>query len=268
MKGSGYFQKQFFITDQDTGNGAIDYDIYIMQRREKILYILAAAGFLSVLAFIFYHNIVVSLFITPLALFYPKMRTKEIVKKRKDDLNLQFKEMLYSLSASLSSGKSLETSFRGVLKDLCIIYPDEETPIIKEIQLIIRRLDMNEQIEGILSDFAERSHLEDVRSFAGVLGICNKRGGNVVEIIRNTSNVINDKIEIKQEIATVLAQKKFEQKILGFMPVGLIIFLSLTQRDYMEPVFNTAAGRAVMTAAAAFITAGYLITKKIMDIKI
>ncbi|MDP4181415.1 MAG: pilus assembly protein TadB [Bacillota bacterium] len=248
--------------------GPIDYSIYNMTKREKVLYILAAGAFLFALGFIFYQNIIVSLIITPISLLYPKIRTKEIINKRLDELNLQFKDLLYSISSSLASGKALETSFRESLKELSIIYPNEETFIIKEVLYITKRLDMNDQIENILMDFAERSDLEDIRSFANVLQTCNKRGGNVIEIIRNTSNVINDKIEVKQEITTILAQKKFEQKVLNFMPVGLILFLSVTQKDYMKPVFSTLIGRVVMTFAIILIIVGYNISKKIMDIKI
>jgi len=249
-------------------NGAIDYSVYNMSGKEKLVYILLAAIFLFGLGFIFYHNVIVSLLITPFALLYPKIRTREIIDKRQDELNLQFKDLLYSISSSLGSGKALETAFKESLKELRIIYPNEETLIIKEIQYMQRKLEMNEQIENVLMDFAERSKLEDVRSFATILQTCNKRGGNVIEIIRNTSNVINDKIEVKQEIATILAQKKIEQKILSVMPVALLLLLSVTQKEYMEPVFTTVLGRIVMTVAIIFIISGYMIMKKIMDIKI
>jgi len=253
---------------QNTNQGPVDYGVYKMAKKEKLFYITVAALALFVLGFIFYHNIIVSLIITPFSLFYPKIRTKEIINNRQNALNLQFKDLLYSISSSLASGKALETAFKEAAKELSIIYPNEETFIIKEVQYMSRRLEMNEQIENLLQDFAVRSHLDDVHSFSNVLQMCNKRGGNVIEIIRNTSNVINDKIEVKQEITTVLSQKKFEQKVLSIMPIALIVFLSLSQKDYMEPVFTTAIGRVIMTVAIIFIVVGYLITRKIMDIKI
>lgn len=262
------FNEKSVKSEPTPSNGAIDYSVYSMSKRERLLYILLAAIFLFGLGFIFYHNIFISFLITPFSLLYPRVRKREIIEKRQNELNLQFKDMLYSISSSLASGKALETAFKEAAKELTIIYPHEDTLIIKEIQYMQRKIDMNEQIENVLTDFADRSGLEDVRSFASILQTCNKRGGNVIEIIRNTSNVINDKIEVKQEIATILAQKKFEQKILSVMPIGLILFLSATQKDYMRPVFTTVLGRVVMSVAIVFIISGYLISKKIMDIKI
>jgi tight adherence protein B len=260
--------QKFDKGDLTSSNAYIDYSVYNMSKRERLFNIFLASIFLFGLGFIFYQNVLVSLLIIPFSLLYPGIRKREIVERRQNELNLQFKDMLYSISSSLASGKALETAFKESVKELSIIYPDEDTLIIKEIQYMQRKIDMNEQIENVLMDFADRSGLEDVRSFASILQTCNKRGGNVIEIIRNTSNVINDKIEVKQEIATMLAQKKFEQKILSIMPIGLILFLSATQKDYMKPVFTTALGRVVMTMAIVLIISGYLITKKIMDIKV
>lgn len=253
---------------QVSNSGVIDYDVYIMSLKEKIIYVLIAAAALFILGFIFYQNVIISLFVCPFALLYPKMRTKEIIDKRKLKLNLQFKDMLYSLSSSVGAGKPIETAFQDILKDLSIIYPSSDSYIIREIDYIVRRLSMNEPIEDILEDFASRSHLEDIQSFVNVLKICNRKGGNLVEIIRNTSQVINDKIETKNEIETLLSQKRFEQKVLSLMPVALIVLLSLTQGDYMYDVFHTAVGRVVMTVAIIMIGTGYLISKKIMNIKI
>ena len=248
--------------------GLIDYDIYTMSNKEKILYCLAAAAVLFIIGYIFYHSIVLSLLLTPFALLYPKIRTREIIEARKNDLNIQFRDMLYSLSSSLSAGKSIESSFKESLKDLAILYPNPDTYIIREVEYIVRRLEMNETIESALEDFALRSHLEDIQNFSDVFKTCKRTGGNLVEVIKNTSNIINDKIEIKLEITTILSAKKFEQKVLTVMPIFLIVVLSISSADYMQPVFTELAGRVVMTVAVMLIVAGYFIAKKIMNIKV
>lgn len=246
----------------------IDYDVYVMKPLEKVLYVMAAAVVIFIIAFVFYHSIILSLLLTPFALFYPKMRTKEIIKKRKNELNLQFKDLLYSLSSSLIAGKSIESAFKEAIKDLSILYPSPETYIIQEVELIVRRIEMNETVESALEDLSKRSHLEDIENFFDVFQTCKRTGGNLVSVMRNTSNIINDKIEIKEEINTILSSKKFEQKILSIMPIFIIALLSATTDDYMAPVFNTPIGRIVMTIAMVVIAVGYFISVKIMDINV
>jgi tight adherence protein B len=192
-----------------------------MSFKERIGYTLLAAVAIYLVAFIFYQNYIISLVVSFAALLYPKIRNKDIIAKRKNELNLQFKDMLYSLSSSLSAGKSVEPSFKEVLKDLSIIDPDSNTFIIKEVEYIVRKIEMNETIEAALEDFAARSHIEDIENFVDVFQTSKRAGGNIVEIIKNTSNIISDKIEVKEEIDTLLASRKFEQKVLAIMPIML-----------------------------------------------
>lgn len=254
--------------DVQNQNVLIDYDVYIMKPAEKLLYILLAAAVLFTIGFIFYQNIILSLLLTPFALFYPKIKTREIIKKRKKLLNLQFKDMLYALSSSLTAGKSPESAFSDVLKDLKVLYPTTDVYIIKEVEYIIRKLNMNETVEAALDDLAKRTKIEDIQNFVEVFKTCKRTGGNLVAVTRNSSDVISEKIEIIEDINTTIAAKKFEHKILSVMPIVMIVILSLTTEDYMQPLFNTILGRLVMTVAIIIMAVGYFISQKIMDIKV
>lgn len=245
-----------------------DYSIYVMTVKEKLLYILSAAAVIYVTVFIFYRSHIISILFLPLAFFYPGIRTKEIINKRRCELNIQFKDMLYSLSSSLSAGKSVEKAFGEILNDLAILYPNPDTDILKEVRYIIKKLELNETIETALSDFARRARLDDIDNFTDVFHTCKRAGGNLVQVIGNTTNIINDKIEIQQEIDTLLAERRMEQKILNILPVGLVLLLSISAADYIEPVFNTAAGKIVMSISLLLLAGAYLISRKIMNIKV
>ena len=248
--------------------GKVDYDIYVMTRKEKLGYMILAAVCIFVVGYIFYHSIIISLILCPLAYFYPKLKTREIIEERKIELNLQFKDMLYSVSSSIAAGKSIEIAFKDVIKDILIIYPDPETDIILEAEEIVKKLEMNETIENALFDFAARTHIDDIESFADVFYTCKRTGGNLIEVIRNTSNMISDKIDMKQEIYLLLAQRKFEQKIMNVIPIVLIMILSSSSWDYMEPIFTNIIGRIVMTICIGLLVISYFISKKMRDIKI
>jgi len=245
-----------------------DYNTYTMAFSERVFYIVVAAVFIYIAAFVFYRSPMISFMLTPLSLAYPRIRRVELLARRRRDLNTQFKDLLYSLSSSLTAGKSIENAFREVLRDLALLYPDADEYIILEAEYMARRIEMNETVEVVLSDFARRARIEDVENFSDVFQICKRTGGNIVEVVRNTSGIINDRIEIRQEIDMLLSQRKFEQKVLNIVPVLLIVLLSASAADYMEPVFSTVAGRFVMTAAIVLLAVAWLISRKIMDIRV
>jgi tight adherence protein B len=260
--------KENSVGAETKNNTLVDYGVYVMSKKEWLFNFCLAAGFLFFVAYVFYRNIFLSLLVIPLAFFYPRLKTKEIIAKRKKELSLQFKEALYALSSSLMAGRSVESAFKESLKDLALLYPDPQISIIQEFTYITRRIAMNETIEEVLTDFAQRAHLEDLDSFVDVFVISKRTGGNIVEIIKNTSVIIGDKLQIEQEIDTILAQRKLEQKILNIMPIAMLLLLTWTTEDYMEPVFTTLEGRFIMTVAVLLLGLAAYLSKKIMTIEV
>ena len=253
---------------EETDNGLIDYDIYVMTHRERLLYTLLAAVGIFIVGMIFYQRPILALLLSLFSLKFPKIRTAQIIRKRKQTLNTQFKDMLYALSSSMSAGRSLEMAFQDALRDLEVIYPDPETPIMQETTYILRCISMNMTVEDAISQFAARAHIEDIQNFADVIRICKRSGGNLIEVIRSTSQMITDKIETKNEIETVITAKKFESRIMTCTPIVMVAVLSAASPDYMKPVFTTVVGAVVMTVAIVLFVVSFFIGEKIMEIEV
>lgn len=264
----GLFKKKNEPEMVEREDGLIDYDVYVLSKNEKILYTILAAIVIFAVGMIFYHSVILSLILSLFAFKFPKIRRGQIIAKRKRKLNIQFKDLLYSLSSSMVAGRSLEMAFKDALKDLEVIYPDPNTPIMQEVTYIIRCLEMNMTVEEAICQFSERAHIEDIESFGDIVRICKRTGGNLVEVIRSTSNMIGDKIETKNEIETTITAKKFESRILAVTPIAMLLILSMTSPDYMEPVFTTPVGAVVMTVAIALFVVAFLISEKIMNIEV
>lgn len=251
-----------------TANGKPNYDYYVMSSAEKSFYTVVGIAIFALIGFTFYRNVIIAAIVGALGIFFPDYMYKLLLQKRKKNLNMQFKDLLYSISSSLSAGKSIERAFIEAPADLKMIYPDENADIIRELGYIINGLSLNETIEDLLYDLAVRSGDEDIESFADVFVSCKRTGGNLIDIVRITSNIISDKIEIKREIATSLSEKKYEQKGMCALMLLLILGLTYMSGDYMDAMFTTGKGRIAMTVALAIFVASYLIGEKITNIEV
>ena len=252
----------------DTSLEFYNYNEYHMSKTERIIAATFAMLVVFAVAYVFYRSPPLCVALSPIGLLYLPYRRKQQIVKQRDALKQQFRDMLYSLSSSLMAGKTMETALREVRSDLEILYPDPETAINREVSIMLRKIMLNETIDAALKDLSDRSGIEDIESFSNVLATCRKMGGNLVEIVKNTTNILGDKMEIKNEIDVLLAQRKFETKILNVMPIGMVIALSVTARDYIEPVFSTVLGKLVMSAAIGLIMLSWLISMKIMKIEV
>jgi tight adherence protein B len=246
----------------------IHYNIYEMTSAETTLSLIFSMGSLGVVGFIFYQHIAAAALLSLAGLYYPKIRKKELIIKRKTLLQLQFKQALASLSSALGAGKSVETAFQEALIDLRLLYPDPRALIVKELETIQRRIENGETIEMALKDLSERSQLDDIQQFTEVFTTCKRTGGNLVHVIRRTASIIQEKLDIQQEISVMISQKRFESRVLAFAPVIVIAVLSFSSPDYMEPMYQSLSGYLIMTAALLVLLGCFAITKLIMNIKV
>lgn len=261
-------QKEFHIPTKLEETANIDYSVYYMTKQEVLLYTFIGCVVLFALGYIFYRNIVVSCIFAILGIKYPEIKTKGIIRERQRKISNQFKDMLYAMQSAVSSGISVENSVTMALEEMKKQYVDPKTIIIRELELMVNRISVGTNIEEVFADFANRTHNEDVFTFSNIFEISKRTGGNIVEIMRETTTIISEKIEIKGEIETKLAGRKSEGRVMIAMPILLIFFMSKATGDFMEPVFTTVGGRIAATIALILIIVGALWSTKITDIEV
>ena len=200
-----------------------------------------AAALIGITAWLYYRKIWAVPALIPLGIWLYREFLKEEKKKKEQEFQKQFREMIQSLSAALNTGYSVENAFYETQKELKILYPPEAR-ISKELLVITRKLRIHIPVEQVLEEFAEQVLSEDVKSFVTVFVTAKKSGGDMIGIIRNTANQIGDKIEVKREIDTMLAAKKYEFQIMSVVPYGIIGYMSLSFPEFMNELYGNMAG--------------------------
>lgn len=261
-----------------------NYRVYNMKLFEKILYFLLAFVVGAAIGYLFYGgigkdefnqptrltwilNIIIPSIVGIIAgkLFIP-VRTKALIEKQQKEISHQFRDMLDSLTTSLGSGKNINDSFISVYGDLKIQY-DSDAFILKELEVIMAGIHNNVAIEDVLDDFGNRSNNEDIKSFANVFRISYRKGGNIKDIIRNTQEILSDKMDIAEDIETLVASNKTEQNIMVVMPIILVGVIKLMSPEFAAN-FVTPAGLVSTTVGLITFIIAYFVGKQILDIKI
>jgi len=244
-----------------------NYSVYVLSGFQRLMCIAAGAVLFLGIGYLFYHQWIIAFLLSFGGLLVPRFWRKYMLERRRMALNLHFKQALYSLSSSLSAGRSVENGFREAIQDLRLLDPDAENDLITELSIICARMEYGEPIEDALHDFSRRACMEDITNFADVFTTCRRTGGDLVEVIRRTSSIIGEKLDIQQEIAVLVAQKKFESKALLAAPILMLVFMNLTSGDYMKPMFS-GMGMIISTFALLGLIGCLLWIIKMMNIKI
>lgn len=244
------------------------YADYALSQNEKIRFLLFCGVILMMIAYLFYHSLILSLVFSCLAFPGLKPYRSYLADKRRKELKEQFRDMLYSISASITAGRQMPEALQEAEQSMSLIY-GEESLIVRELAVMVVRLkEYREGEEEILKDFAFRTCIEDISDFVDIYLTCRETGGDLVKVLTKASAVIMDKIAIEREIRAITIQKQFEAKILTAIPFLILFFLQLISPDYLSAMYEGLKGRLLMTIALAGIGTAYFWSMKLTRIEV
>ncbi len=262
----------------------LNYDEYYFSVQEKLFYIIGAFIVGAAIAYLMYGNIGCDANGVPTMLTYCldviicggagifavkaflPAREKQLMIKRKRIVRQQFIDMLDSLAASIASGNNAAKAFEAARYDLIMQYGDNSY-IVNEVTLLLQGQDNFINPDEMLSDFGRRSGIPEILNFAQVFSVSYRKGGDFGRIIRDTYNILYNKINIEHEIETKIAATKNEFSIMLVMPVVIMGMLKMSGGDFAKS-FGTALGAAGVTAGLVCVIAAIFIAKRITDIEV
>lgn len=106
--------------------------------------------------------------------------------------------------------------------------------------------------------------IPEAQRFGAMMEVSKETGASADKI----SETIIDKLYIKHktgaEVETILFQKRMEQALLCLAPIGIVLFIRSTSPEYLGILYDTLAGRLLMTGAFALIIAMKIISQRLI----
>ena len=244
-----------------------DYNEYRLQAKERVWYTVQGVFLVAMIGYFFYRSWFACIGLMPVLYLFLREKKKEFAKKQRQELSMQFKDLILTVSANQKAGYSIENAFRESYKDMAMLY-GEEGIICTELKHIMVGLDNNIVLEQLLYNLGMRSGLPDIVQFADVFIIAKRSGGNMTDILAKTAAVIEQKTETDKEIQLMISAKKMEQKIMNIVPFLIILYVGSTSKGFFDVLYHNLIGIIVMTVCLGFYLAAYLLSRRIVDIEV
>ena len=236
----------------------MDYRKYRAGFVEKLACAAVGAGAVGMAAWLFYRS-VWGMLLFPAAYL--------VCVKKYCALLMEFKDAMQSASAALLAGYSIENAWRETEKELLELH-GEKGFMAAEVRWMNEGVRMNEPLERLLLSFAARSGCEEIESFAEVFAFAKRSGGDFVHIMQTTVQKLAGRIEVEREVATVLAGKRLEGRIMEIMPLAILAYLQVASGEFLDALYGSVFGVAVMSIAFCCYLAAIKWSEHILDIQI
>lgn len=245
----------------------ICYDVAVLSKREFVSCMGEVAGISCLVNLLCYRSIFFFLFAIPFVVWYFRWKKKTKAEKRRKRLEDQFGNVLRGLHTAVRAGYSMEQAVTECKKELLQMY-GEKNDLVRELQFMEVQMRLGTAIEELFLDLGERSAVEDIRYFGEVFFICKRSGGNLARMMEKLAKVLGEKDRVRKEIDVTIAAKKLEQGIMSMVPGGMILYLQITSKGFLDVLYHNLFGVLVMSGCLLLYLFSFWLGKRIVRISI
>lgn len=150
---------------------------------------------------------------------------------------------------------------------LKIIGQECPEPLAGEFRMLVENTGMGMSMDQALERMYERMPTNELRFFTIVLAIQAKTGGNLAEALGNLSTVLRARKLMAEKIKALSAEAIASAVIIGSLPPGVIVMISITAPSYMAPMFSEQRGHFMLMIAGFWMSVGIFVMRKMINFK-
>jgi len=231
-----------------------------LRAAEALFFYGAGAVLVSLLALAL-GGFTMGLIVAGLTLLVPPALVNFLASKRSKKFSAALPDTLNLLSGSLRAGYSLLQGVEAVSKEV-------GDPMGQELRRVITEARLGREIEDAMDAVAERMDSADFAWAVMAIRIQREVGGNLSELLLTVADTMVHRERLRRDIAALTAEGKISAIILGLLPVGLGLFMWMSNPTYMAPLGSTTMGHVLLAASLVSLLIGFAWMKKIINIKI
>lgn len=143
-------------------------------------------------------------------------------KKQKEELfTKQLPDTLTAIANSLKAGFSLDQSFEFVTVSL----PD---PTKTEFSAIHLKYRVGYTLAESMADLPKKYDNAEVKLFVSSLVLQNQVGGNVIPFLGELSEILRERVKLKEQIAVGTTTQRMSSMIVAILPYVMLMLLQLS----------------------------------------
>ena len=150
---------------------------------------------------------------------------------------------------------------------LKIIARETPEPLRSEFQRLVENIGMGMTLDQALEKLYEHMPTSEVRFFSIVMNIQQKTGGNLAEALNNLSLVLRSRKLMREKIKALSSEATASAMIIGSMPPGVIVLITVTTPSYMQPMWTDNRGKLMLLASAIVMGIGVWVMRRMINFK-
>ena len=182
-------------------------------------------------------------------------------RKRLGAFETQLPDAIDMLVSAMKAGYSFQAATQFIGEEL-------RDPLGPEFGRFYDEQRLGIDVRTALLNMQDRVDSLDLKMFVTAVLIQRETGGSLAEVLEGLSDLVRQRIAMRGQIETLVAEPKMSAKFLAVLPVLVFLLLGALNPGFMAPLTQEQAGRFILMGAAVSVVAGYMVMMKIADVDI
>ena len=182
-------------------------------------------------------------------------------KKRSAMLEEQLPDAIDLMVRSLKVGHPFSSAIGSVAEEV-------QDPLGTEFGFIADEAAYGGDITEALKELAERMDSQDLRFLAVAVGIQQKSGGNLAEILAGLGYVIRSRFKLFRRVKAITSEAKFSGMFLSGFPIAAALAVNVVVPDYYDEVKTTSAFIPAVIIVAILLVVNIIFMRMMVNIKV
>lgn len=191
----------------------------------------------------------------------PFFWVKRRQKKRLRAFEVQLPDAVDMLVSAMKAGYSFQAAAQFIGDEM----PEPAGP---EFARFYDEQRLGIDVRQALLNLQGRVDSQDLKMFVTAVLIQRETGGNLSDVLQNLSDLIRERIKMRGQIETLIAEPKMSARFLAVLPVVVALILAVVSPGFLTPMIQSGGGRLSLGIAALGVVVGYAIMMKIADVDI
>lgn len=202
-------------------------------------------------------GVLLAILCSAIPFFYLRMRQA----RRLNTFTQQLPDFLTLVVGALRAGYGLNQAL-GVVVD------QMPPPLSSEVARVLHAVGLGVPMHRALTSMAARMSSDDFDLVVTAITVQYELGGNLAATLDNISDTVRQRLRILREIQVLTAQQRFTGYVLALFPVFLVVMLSILSPGYFAPFLAPGPMRVVPVVALLMLVIGFLMIRRVVDIKV
>lgn len=190
----------------------------------------------------------------------PVMARRRRAAANRARLQEQMLDLVTSLASAMRTGRSLEQS-------LAIAGAELERPLGPTVTSMVDRVALGTRLEDALTEWSDDLGSADARLVVGVLRLHRRAGGSLSGPLDELITTLRARRAGARELRSLTAQARLSAAILGLLPIGFFLFLSVISRRDIEQAIATPAGAGAIGVGLSLQGAAFVWIRSLLRVE-